>query len=147
MGRGRKGCIDRIPLLIRQPKSVDLSSALGAFRTPFCQTDSSAWFSSHPLHSTPLSPVRPSVRPSSLSSSVLLSVLSVLLRPSSAISTPHLPFLVEMHEHLLSGRIRTTMCIFLYRVGQRDGREILQLLYQNVELHFLGMESGVSVYL
>ena len=43
--------------------------------------------------------------------------------PSVAISTPHLPFLVEMHEHLLSGRIRTSaMCTFLYRVGQRDER-------------------------
>ena len=83
--------------------------------------DSSAWFSSHPLRSFSL-PIPSLIRGPSV-------------RPSVAISTPHLPFLVEMHEHLLSGRIRRAMCIFFYRVEQRDSSDLLRLIDKIRQLH------------
>lgn len=93
--------------------------------------DSSAWFSSHPLRSFSLP-------------------IPSLVRPSVAISTPHLPFLVEMHEHLLSGRIRRAMCIFFYRVEQRDSSELLRLIDKIRQRHnyhrFEKSPGAVSLY-
>ena len=116
---------------MREPKRVDFSSALCAFRTPFWQT------------------VRPGFRLTHSALSPSLPIPS-LVRPSVAISTPHLPFLVEMHEHLLSGRIRRAMCIFFYTVEQRDSSDLLRLIDKIRQLqHYHRFEKSpcaVSLY-